>query len=652
MPGTQVPGFDLTNNKLIESGVIMKYKFFMLCLFFVLSLSSLYADGETQVTLVPDKPQAGNEVLIKFNPNGTELENTDSVTVIIYREVLDTLYCDEGEMVKAGDVWEYKYNLDDSAWCAGIRFSNGETEVTDNGVAFPVLIYDGSGKLAEGTRASFACLCLNGNVSPQPDKHLAYTLFKDEFADNPELTKYFLVKYLFSIKEQEPETWQDTVVKIMSGIGNANEFDEKALTELQYASTYVMMNPGKAEEYKNIAIEKYPLGDAAQTDAYTEISKMSSDNVDELEKAILDFQSKYKQNTTFSNKLWNMLIEAYCKNNMCNKLDELLSQNAEMQKKISVIHSISEGSKIIAENDGNLDSAKYFADLGYKLAKEYKPTETEFRGNTQARINNILNQFINSVLFNCAFVYEKAGEPEAALKYVDEANETGKPSLGIKGIYAKLLLELGKDNNKAMTVSAEIISSGQTDDEILELNKKAYNLVKGSDEGYEEYYSELRKPIIDKLAEKIKTELINEPAYDFSLLDLDGNTVTLSELKGKVIILDFWATWCGPCKASMPLMKEAVEKYADDDEVKFLFVDTFERGSDIEERAKKFMSMNEYPFHVVVDADGKVAKDGYGITAIPAKIFIDKEGNTRYSSKGFNKNTLLDEIDVIIELLK
>ena len=93
-------------------------------------------------------------------------------------------------------------------------------------------------------------------------------------------------------------------------------------------------------------------------------------------------------------------------------LMKLLSQYTELQKKISTIYALSEGAKRIAQNEGNLDSAKYFADLGYKLAKEYEPTEVEFRGTTQERINAIHNQFMNSVLFNSAYVYEKAGEPE------------------------------------------------------------------------------------------------------------------------------------------------------------------------------------------------------------------------------------------------
>ncbi|UTA67750.1 MULTISPECIES: TlpA disulfide reductase family protein [Emticicia] len=130
---------------------------------------------------------------------------------------------------------------------------------------------------------------------------------------------------------------------------------------------------------------------------------------------------------------------------------------------------------------------------------------------------------------------------------------------------------------------------------------------------------------------------VGADAPDFSLLDKDGKTVKLSDLKGKVVILDFWATWCGPCIMSFPGMKQVQEKYKNNTDVQFLFVNTFERmePSQVKGSVVNFMSQRGYgSFPVVFDAEGDVAGD-YGVNGIPAKFCIDKQGKIKFKSTGF-----------------
>ena len=87
--------------------------------------------------------------------------------------------------------------------------------------------------------------------------------------------------------------------------------------------------------------------------------------------------------------------------------------------------------------------------------------------------------------------------------------------------------------------------------------------------------------------------MLDEEAPQFTLKNLDGETISLTSLKGKTVILDFWATWCGPCKASFPGMQEVVKKYENDENVSLLFVDTFEDGKKREENVAKFIKDNK-----------------------------------------------------------
>ncbi|NJD21704.1 MAG: TlpA family protein disulfide reductase [Melioribacter sp.] len=196
-----------------------------------------------------------------------------------------------------------------------------------------------------------------------------------------------------------------------------------------------------------------------------------------------------------------------------------------------------------------------------------------------------------------------------------------------------------------------MISSGKVLEELLAAHKIAYTKVKGSEDGYEKYLSAIKEKFLTKFKEKIKSSLVEKSAPAFALTDLDGKKVSLSDLKGKIVILDFWATWCGPCKASFPLMKKTLEKYSDNNNVEFLFVNTWEKSGEPGENASKYLKENKYPFHCIIDPDGKITAQ-YEVMAIPTKIFIDKEGKMRYKSTGADLATMLEEIDTVINLIK
>jgi len=133
---------------------------------------------------------------------------------------------------------------------------------------------------------------------------------------------------------------------------------------------------------------------------------------------------------------------------------------------------------------------------------------------------------------------------------------------------------------------------------------------------------------------------LNRPAPDFKLKDFNGKTVSLADYKGKILIIDFWATWCVPCRYSFPATKMAVEKYKNDPNVKFLFIDTREKTDNYRDLSKKFIADNHYPFYVVFDeksSDGRpdTTFKSYVMTGIPAKYFIDGNGIIRHKMIGY-----------------
>jgi peroxiredoxin len=121
---------------------------------------------------------------------------------------------------------------------------------------------------------------------------------------------------------------------------------------------------------------------------------------------------------------------------------------------------------------------------------------------------------------------------------------------------------------------------------------------------------------------------IGHPAPDFTLNDLNGNEVSLSDLRGKVVFLNFWATWCPPCRLEMPEMEELYQEYKNEDIV-IIGVDLVEYASSV----RSFVEENGYNWIFVIDTTGEVAAD-YMVTGIPASFFIDKDGIIRALQTG------------------
>jgi thiol-disulfide isomerase/thioredoxin len=111
-----------------------------------------------------------------------------------------------------------------------------------------------------------------------------------------------------------------------------------------------------------------------------------------------------------------------------------------------------------------------------------------------------------------------------------------------------------------------------------------------------------------------------ESAPDFTLVDLEGNQVSLSDFRGKTVFINFWATWCPPCRAEMPEIEAVYQEYKDKGVV-VIGVDILEP----EDVVRQFVEQGGYSWTFVLDISGEVAAN-YRITAIPTSFFIDREG--------------------------
>jgi thiol-disulfide isomerase/thioredoxin len=119
-------------------------------------------------------------------------------------------------------------------------------------------------------------------------------------------------------------------------------------------------------------------------------------------------------------------------------------------------------------------------------------------------------------------------------------------------------------------------------------------------------------------------------APDFELENLEGKSVKLSGLKGKPVFLDFWATWCGPCRRALPHTQEFAKKYKDKAHIYAINV------RESKEKVQQFMEQNNYTFPVLLDTEGEVART-YQVSGIPQFVIIDAEGKIQLIKVGYGQ---------------
>lgn len=143
------------------------------------------------------------------------------------------------------------------------------------------------------------------------------------------------------------------------------------------------------------------------------------------------------------------------------------------------------------------------------------------------------------------------------------------------------------------------------------------------------------KELEEKEPERDTRSLQGQDAPNFTLTDTEGNSVTLSDLKGKVVFLDFWATWCPPCRESLPHTQSLSQhEKAKAGDLVVLAVNAREDA----EKVKQFMQEKGFTFRVLLDKDGAVM-DMYKVQGIPTFVLIDREGKVAWVQIGFGSGT-------------
>jgi thiol-disulfide isomerase/thioredoxin len=138
---------------------------------------------------------------------------------------------------------------------------------------------------------------------------------------------------------------------------------------------------------------------------------------------------------------------------------------------------------------------------------------------------------------------------------------------------------------------------------------------------------------------------VGQPAPNFKIPDLYGHEISLDQYKGKVVLLDFWATWCGPCRMALPVIERLQKEFPST--LVLLAINLQDRKEEVTDFIYKLGLTSQ----VLLDENGSVGQT-YGAVSIPMEVLIDKQGVVRFVQMGFDPRTTISRLRAEIEQLR
>jgi peroxiredoxin len=440
------------------------------------------------------------------------------------------------------------------------------------------------------------------------------------------------------LNEKDSIVVQQTINKLAAG----NEEDLGVLLRFYIARKEAI----KRDSLLAAIVKQYPNGRHA---ASTGISKIIQTKGGKQKEEMYKIYRAQFPGSNY-NKIVFSIAMAYAEERQTQKVLEYLAQTKGSQG------TLNEAVDLIAEQLMKYDSktaedlVKKKLDITHQL---YLHPDSIVAVNPKY---NPRNEYYSFVKLYGAILMQR-NDNTHALQYIKEVyDSTGWNDRELVRNYSLLLSRNGQ-YKKAFGMLDKIVRDGNGDTETKQELVIAYEKLNPGKKGAT-YLAEAQKGLAANIQEQVAKLLINETAPAFEVKDIHGKTVSLADFKGKTIVLDFWATWCGPCKKSFPAMQQAVNKYSKNENVKFLFIHTWERSAGAQKEAQEYLKENKYTFDLYMDSKDPVsganpAVTSFGVKGIPAKFVIDGDGHIRFRITGFSggDDSGAAELSAMIEMI-
>lgn len=614
-----------------------------------------------QFTITPEKPVGGEKLSISYTPKGGPLDGEPFDGIAYIYDAIGDPKAMDLNFDKQGDALVAQLTLPAGAKAVLFSFGNDELEKSDNngGKGYKTLVYQSDRNTAVKGALALKSMFYNGmgrSAGIKDDAEKAFNLANQALAAQPDLLNdwRFARSYAVVATKQKNEEAMNTCKAQIEKISSNKKATEDEF-RVAVALAEGLGDKAKGESLVKQAEEKYKNGFYAMNKAFG--SFRAAKTLDEKLKIYNDFKSNFSKVQNFElskNNIAAGIATEYGKQGDWVNFEKYFAQITDRSRQAGVLNSLAwtmSGESL----EGEASNPKKGMELS---AKSVELMEKEIENPVSRPQSSSEKKYKQNLAFGRAMYSDtyglllyKNGDYANAFKYQSIACEQYKFEDGEMNERYMVFFEKNKSAKETEELLAKFIAEGKATSKMSEQHKRIFLANNSLESAYEKYVVSLEKEAKVKKREEIAAKMLDEKAPAFKLRNLKGEEVSLEGLRGKVLVLDFWATWCGPCKASFPGMQMAVNKYADRKDVEFLFIDTWENGDDKAKLAGDFIASKSYTFNVLMDLQNEVVSS-FGVSGIPTKFVVDAEGKIRFKSVGFNGNDqeLVDELSVMIEL--
>jgi thiol-disulfide isomerase/thioredoxin len=624
----------------------------------LLVLAIVQVRGQS-VTINPEKIKRGDTVTISYDPTVSYAKITPdapSVTIVFtYSTFYDLPW--KMPMVKKGKIWTASFVAGRFATFAAFYLQNGDQiEKPAADQHYVLRVYDGEKRVKSSfLHESYSLSAQMPKSADLQAKKLA--LLGEELKNNPDNyeAKVAQLNTMMNMakKPDEKQKFRAQARKII-----AAKFEENPTlpgnVNLVTMGYLMIGEKSRLDSVRKVVMQRFPDADiskdlraaiiAKEQDTAAKIAKLEamlkkSDKLGEegsegIHKMLFDHYASVKDSSRalFHASKLNVKVNPYTP----LALKDIAARLTE--NKIAPSAAIDYANRSL-KISGNwpVGIIRYFPEFGY--IPSYIPDSTRKQAVSEAR---------SALLSIKALNYFQLHKIDSARLLADQAV---KLSDGREGLINSAEVSAALNENlKAFDILWKLLVKNPTDSMVMESAKNNFLKYGQSEADFRSKVAELEALKIAQLTAKTRLLMMNKPGPELSgLVDLEGRPVTAEMMKGKIVVVDFWATWCVPCMQEMPYFHKVFEKYRNNKDVMFMVVNSGSNNN-IED-AKKWAQQNpQYQFPIYFNNDKDIGEK-VGFTVIPTIAVIDQQGKMQFRTIGFEGEILQKKLDVEIAIL-